>query len=160
MRTTKRLVLTAALLGGMLATIALDKSIVAFPAWRQVGPVAWADFTRAAELGRGLILYPLQGISALLCSIAAAVALGFNRASARSATVAAYAAAALAVAALIVTRYRVAPSMLTLNRIGDDPVVLERVFDQVRTWWTVKAALHALTFLANICTLAALGTRR
>jgi len=35
-------------------------------AWRKVGPEAWAAFSREADLGTGLVVYPLLGVGAPL----------------------------------------------------------------------------------------------
>lgn len=160
MSITKTLVVVAAILGGLLAGVAADKSVVQLPGWRQIGLTAWAEYTRGTDLSRGLVLYPLQGIGALLCSVAAAVSFRFNRASSPSAAVPVYLAALLAPAAFAVTRYRVAPEMLSLNQIGNDAAAVQRVFTDVQNWWAAKAILHVLTFFANVWALAALGAHR
>lgn len=156
---TRWLVIGATALGGLLAGVAVDRSLVQLPAWRQTGPVAWAEFTRAADLGRGLIFYPAQGIGALLCSVAAAIAFGLNRASPRRAALPVYGAAALAIAALIVTRHGVVPDMISLRHLGDNAAALEQALNGVQRWWALKASLHALTFGANVWALVALGNR-
>ncbi|HYT55209.1 MAG TPA: hypothetical protein VEQ38_10890 [Verrucomicrobiae bacterium] len=154
---TRTLVIGATILGGLLAGMTVDKSVVQLPSWQQIGPVTWAEFTRLADLGRGLIFYPTQGIGALLCSVVAAVAFSISRASPRGAAIPIYGAAALAVAALIVTRYIIAPDVLSLSSIGENAAALQKVFDRVQAWWVLKASLHALTFCANVWALVALG---
>ena len=42
---TETLVLAAVLVGGIFGS-ALDRSLVATPAWRHLGVVAWADYSR------------------------------------------------------------------------------------------------------------------
>jgi hypothetical protein len=59
---TPWLIIGATFLGGPLAGVAVDRLLVQLPAWQQTGPVAWAEFTRAADLGRGLLLYPAKGL--------------------------------------------------------------------------------------------------
>jgi hypothetical protein len=160
MSSIRILVVSATILGGLLAGLAVDKSVVQFPSWQQIGPVAWAEFTRAADLRRGLILYPAQGIAALLCSVVAAGAFAVKRAGPREAAIPIYGAAALAILALIVTRYIIAPVMFSLRNLGENTTDLQKVFDHVQAWWTVKASLHVLTFCANVWALVALGGRR
>lgn len=58
------LFILATLASGLLAGISVDKSLVQLPARHTMGLVAFAAFSRAADLGRGLIWYPLFGIGA------------------------------------------------------------------------------------------------
>jgi hypothetical protein len=48
----------------------------------KVGPVAWAEFSRHADLGNGLVLYPLEAFGGFLFTLAAAVSFYFDRYSA------------------------------------------------------------------------------
>jgi hypothetical protein len=54
----------AVLANGLLAGLSVDRSVVAMPAWRWVGVRGWAAFSRRADLGNGLVLYPLRGPTA------------------------------------------------------------------------------------------------
>ncbi len=54
----------AIVLTGLLAGISLDKALVQLPARRRMGVVAFAGFSRANDLGNGLVLYPLLGVGA------------------------------------------------------------------------------------------------
>lgn len=155
---TRGLVVGATLLGGMLAGVAADRTLIQLPAWRHVGTDAWISFTREADLDRGLILYPAQGLSALVLSVAAAVAFYFDQVSPRSAGAPIYGAALLAIFALLVTRFMLAPDMLSLRHIGNDATVTQAVFSRIESWWAVKAALHVLTFAANVWALTVLSS--
>jgi cytochrome c biogenesis factor len=160
MSLTRSLVIGATILGGLLAGVAVDKSMVQLPSWRQIGLVPWAEFTRTADLGRGLIFYPAQGIGALLCSVVAAVVFGVNRTEPREAAIPIYGAAGLAILAFIVTRYVIAPDTLSVGNVDDNAAALQIIFDRLQPWWTGKASLHALTFFANVWALVALAGRR
>ena len=118
------------------------------PAWRETGVVAWADFTRAADLGAGRIVYPAIGLTALLLAVAAAFAYRFDRTLPRAGAAPTYAAAVLAIAALIVTGRLLARVTLSLVHMPDDPAQLGPLFDSVVQWWDVKALLHTLAFVA------------
>src|SRR5216684_8245748 len=69
------LLAAAAVLGGLLAGLDVDRTLVAMPAWQAVGPTAWAEFSRHADLGKGLFLYPLEAIGTFLLLMAAATSL-------------------------------------------------------------------------------------
>jgi hypothetical protein len=48
-----------------------DRALVATPAWRELGPQAWATYSRHADLGNGLIVYPIYGIGLAVLAVAA-----------------------------------------------------------------------------------------
>lgn len=153
-------VVAAAILGGLLAGMALDRSLVQLPAWQQLGAVAWSNFTRTADLGRGLFFYPAEGLAALLCSVVAAVLVALNLASLRAAAIPVLGAALLAIAALVVTRFHVAPPVLALRDSSLGPDAMRHSLAAVKSWWALKAGLHLLTFLANIWSLVVLSAQR
>src|SRR6266545_2975747 len=96
-RTTRGLLIAATLLGGLLAGGNVNRNLVHMPAWRQVGALAWATFSRHADLGlNGMIVYPLEGIGGAVITIAAALASPFERTAPRAAAVPLYLAAGLA----------------------------------------------------------------
>jgi hypothetical protein len=153
---TRRLIVAATALGGILAGGSLDRSAVQLPAWRRVGPVPWATYSREADLRNGLIWYPLLGLGAPLLSIAAALAVRSDRAAARSGAAPAYAAAVLSVGHVLATS-RAAPNMLGVGRLGDDADALRGALDRFERWQAVRASLQALTFAANLWSLVAVS---
>ena len=53
------LVTGAILIDGILAGASLDRTLIQLPAFRQVGPLPWAAFSRKADLGdRAFLWYP------------------------------------------------------------------------------------------------------
>jgi hypothetical protein len=63
---TARLIVAAALVNGVLASGNINRALVDMPAWRQTGVLAWAAFSRHADLGRNaMILYPLEAFGGL-----------------------------------------------------------------------------------------------
>ena len=63
MKLARDLEMAATLCGAFLAGGGLDRVAVAMPAWRIVGANGWAAFSRHADLGNGLVLYPTAAIS-------------------------------------------------------------------------------------------------
>jgi hypothetical protein len=98
--TTRTLLIFATLVSGLLAGGNVDRAFVAMPAWQQVGATAWAEFSRHADLGNGLILYPIEAIGGALLTIAAAIMIHFDRFAPRAAAVLIYAAALFAAGGL------------------------------------------------------------
>jgi hypothetical protein len=149
--TNVRLVLAfAALIGGVLAGVAVERLVVQLHAWRVVGVRAWAEFSRHADLGYGRVVYPFLGIGQLVLTWAAALMLvrddvpvpALLRATAWSA--AAFAFIGLSFTALA------APHMLRLRRIGDSPAELQRAFDGFYRWSKLRAMFQIASFLASI----------
>jgi hypothetical protein len=68
------LILSATIVTGLLAGASLDKAVVQLPARHRMGVIGFAAFSRANDLGNGLIAYPVLGISAALLTIIAAFA--------------------------------------------------------------------------------------
>jgi hypothetical protein len=48
-----------------------------------------------------------------------------------------------------------APPRLSVTQAGNNIAELQPIFASVARWWAVKAALHVLTFAANLWALAA-----
>jgi hypothetical protein len=81
MSRTRRLLVAATLPNAFLAGGGLDRMLIEMPAWRQVGAVAWAEYSRHADLGSGLMLYPIAAIGGTLLTIAAALSARSDRAA-------------------------------------------------------------------------------
>lgn len=141
----------AVVFGGLLAGLSLDRSVVALPAWRRVGVAAWATFSRQADLGHGLVLYPLLGLGAPLLSVATAIVAWLDP-GATAALAPAVAAVALSVGHVVATA-RAAPNMGKVR--GADPAVLPNAFAAFARWQAVRATLQVLAFGANLWTLNA-----
>ena len=70
-RWTRFLLIAATVLAGFLAGGDLDRAVVAMPAWQHVGAIGWAAFSRNADLGNGLFLYPFEAIAGALLILGA-----------------------------------------------------------------------------------------
>jgi len=148
---TRDLLIAAALLSGLLAGGGVDRVIVQMPAWRRVGVRAWAAYSRKADLGNGLIWYPLVAIGGAVLTIAAAIAFHFDHTAPNSGAAPIYAAAVLVIGGLLAT-IKAAPRMLSLRRIADE-AGLQSAFDGFDRWGAVRAVLQVLAFVANLWSL-------
>ncbi|HEY8181757.1 MAG TPA: hypothetical protein VII32_05920 [Thermoanaerobaculia bacterium] len=145
----RRLALAATAFGGVLAGINVDRMIVQFPALRTLGPETWGNYSRNADLAAtGMTLYPLVGIGHAALSVATAIAASRDR---RSRT-AAITAAGLALGGMALT-FKAAPFMLSVRKIGNDTVVLERARRGFNYWSRIRAACQIGAFAANVWTL-------
>ena len=150
-------IVSATLANGLLAGGDIDRWLIGMPAWQSVGILAWANYSRSADLGNGFVLYPILAIGGTLLSLAVVVV--FIREGKHKCVVAipVYAAAALAVAGLLMT-LKAAPFMLSLGHIGNEDLVsLQHAFDGFRLWGGVRTVLQALAFGANLWSLAVIA---
>jgi hypothetical protein len=130
------------------------------PAWRTVGPVGWAIFSRQADLGNGLLLYPIMAIGGTLLCVIAAVLLISSPLRPRSAQVPIFIGAALMILALPLSM-RAAPFMLSLKRIGDGNVgLLAQAFSGFEFWGRLQGIFHLGAFAANLWSIVAVLPRR
>jgi hypothetical protein len=146
---TRSLAVGAVVLGGIVAGFSVNRLLVELPAWVNLGPEQWASFTRHADLGKGLVVYPLEGLAALVCSVGAAVLAHFDR-SDESAFLPLHLAGVGALLAFFVTRFLIAPEVLTLRGDSPNPSSIQNAFAAVRSWWQLKAGLHTITFACNV----------
>lgn len=153
MTTTAILAILAVATGGPAAGFTLDRSIVALPAWHRVGVQAWAAFSRHADLGNGLVLYPIIGVSTWLLSMTTAVSYAIESGPAAAATPV-YLAAALALLPALATS-RAAPSMLRI-RHAQEPAELETSLTRFTRWNHIRAITQTGAFATNLWALIAL----
>src|SRR5439155_24153432 len=72
--TARRLVVAATLVESILTGVNVNRAVVEMPAWQRTGPLAWAAFSRHADLARrGAVLYPASAFAGLFLSAAAVV---------------------------------------------------------------------------------------
>ncbi len=153
---TKAFAAGAALFGGLLAGVTVNRALVQLPAWRRIGVVAWADFTRAENTGIGTIFYPALGLAALLLTIGMAVAYRFDRDKRGARSLPIYASAVLAITWALVTRVVLVPAMFALKTARGNAVELQQIFLRVARGSAVNDVLHVVTFILSLWALAAL----
>lgn len=157
---SEKMLRTALLLivvGQLLATVtgSFGRTLVEMPAWRYLGPEAWAAFSLRADLGNGEILYPLVGIGETVLLLAAVIAFRLSPRRPWSVAIPLYGAALMAVCVMLTTT-QAAPIMLSLHRIGDDPAALHQAFEGFYRWDSIRAVFVALAGCAEIWALVAL----
>jgi hypothetical protein len=147
------LIVTATAADGLLAGASLDQSIKQLPARHKIGPVAYSAYSRASDLGPGILWYGILGVGAAVLTIAAAVAAIFEGVPSVSATPL-YVAAGLAVLHSLATA-QAAPTNFSQRRVARDEAALARVFDRFERWQTLRAVLQVLNFGAMLWALVA-----
>jgi hypothetical protein len=153
-RAVTRALIIGTIVVGAFGGAMVDRAIVATPAWGQLGPEAWATYSRYADLGNGRIVYSIYGIGLAVLAIAAAISYRFDRDAPRRAGTPIYL-AALGAIGVIATTIKAAPIMLGVPDLDTKVVALQDAFDQFTFWGLyIRGALGALALLASIWALA------
>jgi hypothetical protein len=150
---TRGLVIATIVVAGLASP--LDRVVVGIPAWQDLGAEAWAAYSRHADLGAGLIVYPIAGIGLAVLAIAAAISYRADRGTSPAARLLIYMAAIGAIGVMATTAVA-APIMLSVPDLGD-PAALTDAFDRFSLWGLqVRGAFWALVFLTSVGALAVL----
>ena len=147
------LVVAATAADGLLAGASLDQSIKQLPARHKIGLVAYSAYSRASDLGPGILWYAILGVGATVLTVAAAVVAVFEGVPSASATPL-YVAAALAVLHSLATT-QAASTNFSQRRVANDEAALTGVFDRFERWQTLRATLQVLNFGAMLWALVA-----
>lgn len=117
-------------------------------------PDTWAQFSRHADLERGLIAYPVEAIGATPLIIAATVSFHRDRPAPCRIALPLYLAVAFSLAGLLIT-LEAAPIMLSLG--NESLVSPARAFTEFNFWGLfLRGAVNLLAFVCEIWALAAL----
>lgn len=149
---TIALLVAATAADGILAGASLDQSIKQLPARHRMGMIAFSAYSRASDLGPGIIWYATLGIGAALLTIAAAIAALFQSA----APVHAWPISIAAVLAVLhsLTTSQAAPTNFKQRSVPNDEAALAAIFKRFERWQTARVILQALTFTAALWALA------
>jgi hypothetical protein len=145
------LIVAATAASGLLTGASLDQSIKQLPVRHKIGPVAYSQYSRASDLGPGILWYAILGVGAAVLTTAAAVAAFFQGVPPASA-MPLYVAAGLAVLHSLATT-QAAPTNFSQRGVAEDEAALAQVFDRFERWQTLRATLQVLTFGAMLWTL-------
>ncbi len=148
---TIALLVAATAADGILAGASLDQSIKQLPARQRMGVIAFSVYSRASDLGPGIIWYATLGIGAALLTVAAASAALVMGA----APVHAWPISIAAVLAVLhsLTTSRAAPTNFKQRSVPNDEVALAAIFNRFERWQTARVVLQTLTFAAALWAL-------
>lgn len=154
MNTTILLIIAVATaLNGIAAGASLDQAIKQLPTRHRIGVVAYSAYSRAADLGNGLPWYVSLGISAVVVTIGAAIAVLLQKTATQTA-LPLYLAVALSILHSLVTT-QAAPTMFSQRRYSEDEEGLKRVFNRFARLNALRAAIQVLTFATLLWALIA-----
>jgi len=138
---------------GLLTGATLDQAIKQLPARKRIGVLAYSDYSRAADLGNGLIWYPIIGVgTAALSVVAAAVGLGSHASGPRMVALIALIAGSVA---HMGSTALAAPTNISQRRAVGDEAALEQIFDRFARLNAVRAGLMVTTLGIAAWALAA-----
>ena len=144
------LIILATAFNGIVAGASLDQSIKQLPSRHKIGPKAFSAYSKAADLGNGIIWYATIGVGSALLTIAAAFNILFQEADySYYYAIAIYVAAILSVAHSAATA-KAAPTNFSQRKVSDDEQALIRVFDQFERLQLVRTVLQVATFGATL----------
>lgn len=147
----------AAIADGLLAGGNIDRLLVATPAWTHVGLDAWADFTRHADLGNGIVVYPAMALGGTAFVALSAVVFAVTGRSPRQAAVPVFLAALLMLAALPFS-LMATPFITSLHHIKDgNSLELAHAFAGAHYWGRWQSILHVAAFCAELWAIASLS---
>jgi hypothetical protein len=155
-----RLVLLLAVAAGVnlsWAGAVTFRVLVDLPARSRIGPLAFAELSRATDLSNGLVFYPIGGLGSAMLSLATWLTARGARAS-PSVRVAAGVAAVSTLLVLVVT-IRAAPIMFQIGSAPDDAAALALLADRFARLSQLRALLAdlAATALLAALTVCAVG---
>ncbi|HEY7023043.1 MAG TPA: hypothetical protein VH349_18135 [Ktedonobacterales bacterium] len=147
------LLIAAVAFNGILTGASLDQSIKQLPARRRIGVIAFSAYSRAADLGNGIVWYAIIGVGAALLTIAASVG-AYLQAASGSVAIPLYLAALTSLLHSFTTT-QTAPTLFRVRQVKDDAAQLTVIFDRFERWQTLRAALQVATFGLTLWALAA-----
>jgi len=156
--TTLLLLLAATAATGILAGASLDQSIKQLPARHRMGMAAFSAYSRAADLGNGIVWYAVIGIGAAALTLAAA-AVAHWQGEAVGQAMPLDLAAALAVLHSLVTT-QAAPTNFSQRKAGSDEAALTQIFSRFARWQALRAVLQVLNFGALLWALVGYASAR
>src|SRR5919199_1613282 len=149
------LIILAIAFNGILAGASLDQSIKQLPSRHKIGPKAFSAYSRAADLGNGIIWYATIGIGSTALTIAVAINILFQEIGYSNyyyTAIPIYAAAILSVAHSATT-VKAAPTNFFQRKVFDDEQALIRLFNHFERLQLIRAVLQVTTFGAMLFAL-------
>jgi len=144
---------------GVRAGAGTFRLLLDLPARFQIGPVAFADFSRATDLStRGIIFYSLYGLGGALLTAATWVVASRARAP-RSVRLLVGFASACSVTVLLLTT-QAAPLMWRVGSAANDPAALADLLQRFTFWTTLRVGCVDLSFLAIVAAMTFLVLER
>src|SRR6185437_1220128 len=122
----------SAVMSGWLAGVSIDRYIIQFPAFMHLNIMNWAEYSRHADLGNGIYVYPPEAIIPFLALLVSFIIILVSK-KLNILLLPVSIALALSTAGLFFTIFA-APVMLGVRDMPNDPVLLQQAFDRFHFW--------------------------
>jgi hypothetical protein len=148
------LLVAATVFIGLLAGASLDQSVKQLPARHKIGLVAYSQYSRASDLGNGILFYSILGIGAAGLNIAAAIAAYLQDVTPDQRTLI-YVGALFALLHSLATT-QAAPTLFRQRKVRkDDEPSLASIFNKFTQWQNIRCVLQLLNFAVNLWAMIA-----
>ena len=141
------LMAAATILTGLLAGGSVDRYVVEVPAWRHLSMLSWAEYTRYAEFGNGLYLYPFEVLGSFILLFTATTLVLIHKQRFKSIALPVHLATIFATICVIFTFFSF-PVMLSIQSIGNNETLVQHAFDKFHFWGLLRAIAQLLSFFA------------
>ncbi len=129
-------------------------------AWQRTSPLAWAAFSRNADLALpALIIYPLEAFTGAILSIGLTISFHHDGRQPRYAMLPVHATVVMAIAGLLATT-QAAPIMLSVANLDDNAAALQQAMNGFWFWGNIRGLFQMLAFVASVWSLATLDRPR
>ena len=143
---------------GVRAGAGTFRLILDLPAREQIGPVAFAAFSRATDLSAaGVAFYAIYGLGGALLTVPTWLAA--RRVKASKAIRACTGIAALSSLLVLAFTVPAAPLMWRIGASPDDPVLLAPLIDRFVLWTQLRILLADISFVAVLAALLSAALR-
>jgi hypothetical protein len=139
------LISLACLLSGLLAGENIFRYAMEVPGWRHIDIAQWGEYSRHADLGKGIFILPFEAIVAFLCLFTGSIIIIKSKTEFQPAALPVYASTFFALMGLGLT-FMAAPYMLRVRTIGNDAQLLQQTFNNFHQWGFYRAIAQVLSF--------------
>jgi hypothetical protein len=136
---------------GIIAGTSFDVAFVKLPTRKRIGQIAYANFARNNDLGNGILVYPVLGITALILTFGTTL-LAFFRDTEFAIMIPLYVSCVFTIAHSLITA-KAAPIMLSLKTTRDEELVLKKKLDRFAFWHSFRTVFQVSTFVSWIWAL-------
>ena len=145
----KVLMAAACIITGLLAGGSVDRYVVQVPAWRHLNVLSWAEYTRYAEFGNGLYLYPFEVLGSFILLFTTTAMVLISRQRFQYVALPVFLATIFATIGLVFTFFSF-PVMLSVQSNGNNAVTAQHAFDKFHFWGWLRAIAQLLSFFACV----------
>jgi hypothetical protein len=143
------LMAASCVLTGLMAGGSVDRYIVQVPAWRHMDVLTWADYSRFAEFGNGLYLYPFEVLGSFILLFTTTTVVLMDKSRFRHIAWSVHLAAIFSTIGLVFTFFSF-PIMLGIQTMGNNRAEMQAAFEKFHFWGLLRAVAQVLSFIACV----------